>query len=103
MVKIQPVKKSIVQILKKQNLQQKLSKTNPAKSLEIKNAQEPIVAQLQKNDTFDTFVKETARDMLRGMSKYELKVNNPDTISNSYAYSSENSIWAPWSKLVNKK
>lgn len=103
MVKIQPVKKSIAQILKKQNFQQKLSKTNPANSLMIKNVQEPVTVQSLKDDTLDTFVKETARDMLRGMSKYELKVNNPDAISNIYAYSSENSIWAPWGKLANKK
>lgn len=96
MVKMQPVKISLGNVLKAKKLQQK--------KFEMNAAQEAAANEVKKmNEQFDTFVKETARDILNRSSKYELNVNNPDAVALSYTSGSENSIWAPWSKFANKK
>lgn len=107
MAKIPPVnRKSLNQILKnKKNLLK--TKTKAAqRATAIKPEQQMAATPAIKNETGDAFIRETARNMLKEMPKYELKIITQNEIS-SYtpmeSMASENSIWAPWSKMFKTK
>ena len=84
-------KKSFADIMK----QKKFEKAQLAKEKEI-------AVQKAKDLEFDTFVRNTARDMLKGSPRYELKVFDVKDTSVIPNISSDRSVWAPWSKLFNK-
>lgn len=84
-------KKSFAQIVK----QKKFEKAQLAKEREI-------AVQKAKDLEFDTFVRNTARDMLKSSRRYELQVFDVKDTVVSPQISSDRSVWAPWSKLFNK-
>lgn len=106
MVKISPVKRTTLnQILKKKNLLKNQGKTAPTVAIN-KQGQQTIESPVVKTETDDAYVRELAKNILKDMPKYELNVitkseNYPYTPLESMA--SENSIWAPWSKMFKAK
>lgn len=74
-------RKTVQTILKQKRQEQ-------TKLLKAKEAQE-----------FDTFVRNTAKDMLKNSFNYRLQVFNADTTSKMPVISETASVWAPWSKL----
>lgn len=84
-------KMTFIDVMKQKNLE-KAALINERKAAIAKD----------KEQKFDTFVKNTAKDMLKSRSNYDLKIfeaNSNLTIPQNY---SDNSVWAPWSKLFNK-
>ncbi len=106
MAKIPPIqRKTLNQILKKKNLLKNKTKTAPVAPA-IKPNPQPVAVPAIKNDTGDAFIRETARNMLKEMPKYELKIITQNEISSHTpmeSMASENSIWAPWSKMFKAK
>lgn len=77
----------------------KQKKIERAKLLKEKEAAVQKAKELQ----FDTFVRNTARDILSSSSRrYELQVFDVKDTVVSPQISSDRSVWAPWSKLFNK-
>ncbi len=105
MAKIQPAtRKSLSQILKKKNILRNKQKPAPAVT-EVK-PQQTIAAPKIQQETSDSFFRETARDMVKKMPRYELKIIDANDIHSTTpiaSMSSENSIWAPWSKMFKSK
>lgn len=99
MAKVQPIKKSLAQILKKKNITKSKQNVVPAKSLEVKTESIVVKAPTYKDEVLDAFCRQTAKDMLKGFRKVELHVNNSESSKNLSSMISDNSIWAPWSKL----
>ena len=48
----------------------------------------------------NAILRNKAREMLKGILKYDLKVGSKDSKHTNYRLSLEGSIWAPWSKLA---
>lgn len=60
-----------------------------------------VEALAAKELELDSFVKQTAKDILKGNFKYQLKVFDAGA-DNVIKSPSENSVWAPWAKLSGK-
>ncbi len=106
MSKIPKVNKvSLNQIFKKKKLELKKSQTKiqPPK-VEQAVTTSPTATAPKDTDRFDTYLRETARELVKKTPRYELNVY---TTSEKPKYLgsmlSENSIWAPWSKLFKRK
>lgn len=108
MAKIQRVtKNAFSKIQKQRTLQaQKASKVQTkapkvqSKALEVKAEPSAAFAPAPQASSLDSYFREVARDMLKGITKVELKVNNPEPEAKKlYLLSSDKSVWAPWSAL----
>lgn len=105
MTKIQPVI-----ILKRTSLKEILRKEKIIKNmLQDKQTDVPkfsvTIIKPKQNDEFDSFIKSTAKDIIKKIPNYKLNVITKDEITSMIpqrSLLSENSIWAPWSKMLKK-
>ena len=94
-------KKKFAEVIKLKKLQQKQLQQ---KQLEKVKVAEPQPTEASVQDTrFDTFVRKTAKDIMKDFPRYDLKTNKTnsgDMAFWSFSLSNLDSVWAPWSKFI---